>query len=420
MNMIQPKKKYIAEVDADGRLIIPKPVAESFHLRPGTQIVLEEGPYDVSFHRSVNQLNRIYVEPTNTCNLNCLTCVRNVWDETPGTMSRETFNRILTGLRDFSPLPTIFIGGYGEPLGHPWLIEMIRELKTLGACVEMITNGVLLNEAIISQLIQVGLDMIWVSVDGARPESYTDIRLGAALPEVIQNIVRLRDMRDHAEKEIPQIGVSFVAMKRNIADLPELLGMYVIQGVDHFSISNLLAHTPELRGEILYQHAMDNDSYQSVSKLPLVSLPRMDVSPEMTAVYGEAFRRGYRLNLAGHDVGQMLNVCPFVQKGSTAIRWDGAVSPCLPLMHTHDSYLDDRVRRSHAYIVGNINERNLMDLWNDADYASLRERLSEFDFSPCSYCNSCEKADSNLEDCSGSDLPACGGCLWAQRLILCP
>jgi MoaA/NifB/PqqE/SkfB family radical SAM enzyme len=109
-----------------------------------------------------------------------------------------------------------------------------------------------------------------------------------------------------------------------------------------------------------------------------------------------------------------------VEKGSVSIRWDGAISPCLPLLHTHRSYLDFRPRTSHAFCVGNVNQRSLTEAWSDPGYVGLRERLLAFDFAPCTICNSCDMADENLEDCFGSPTPACGGCLWAQGFIQCP
>jgi MoaA/NifB/PqqE/SkfB family radical SAM enzyme len=35
----------------------------------------------------VDELRKIYVEPTNACNLACRTCVRNSWDEPEGFMA---------------------------------------------------------------------------------------------------------------------------------------------------------------------------------------------------------------------------------------------------------------------------------------------------------------------------------------------
>ena len=69
------------------------------------------------------------------------------------------------------------------------------------------------------------------------------------------------------------------------------------------------------------------------------------------------------------------------------------VSPCLALLHTHTSYLGETERKSHAYEIGNIQQSSLMELWQDQSYVRLRERLQEFDFSPCAFCNSCQMAE---------------------------
>ncbi len=411
-------KKYLVEVDENGCLRIPPELAASFGLKPGAKVLLQQEPQEVRFARPVESLARVYIEPTNRCNLDCVTCMRNVWDEPLGYMSAEVFECILQGIRELSPRPLVFFGGFGEPLVHPQLLEMIRAVKGLGCPVEMITNGIFLTDAMAHQLIQMGLDGLWVSIDGATPDSYSDVRLGAALPNVLQNLMHLRVLRDREYKKRPQIGVAFVAMRRNIRDLPAVLRLSSTHGVERFSISNVLAHTEELRQEILYRRTIDYSA--SISLAPLVSFPRMDVSSETLPAFGEALNGQFMLQLFGAQTGPVLNTCPFVQKGSTSIRWDGALSPCLPLLHTHDSYLDERLRRSKAFSFGNILERSLSELWNDPAYYDLRQRLRDFDFSPCTFCNSCDMADSNQEDCWGNLAPTCGGCLWAQGMIQCP
>ena len=72
---------------------------------------------------------------------------------------------------------------------------MVREAKALGSSVELITNGTLLSKAVSTELVAAGLDKLWVSLDGATPESYTDVRLGAALPEVLNNLYEFRHAR---------------------------------------------------------------------------------------------------------------------------------------------------------------------------------------------------------------------------------
>jgi len=73
----------------------------------------------------------------------------------------------------------------------------------------------------------------------------------------------------------------------------------------------------------------------------------------------------------------------------TAIGWDGSLSPCLPLLHSHTSYVNERERFSRRYVVGNVNERKLHELWNEPDYLAFRERVQKFDFAPCTICGGC-------------------------------
>ena len=85
------------------------------------------------------------------------------------------------------------------------------------------------------QLIQSGLDMLWVSVDGATPESYADVRLGAALPEVMENLTDFSRRAMGDAKAEPELGFVFVAMKRNIHDLPAVMRMGYYLGVEAIS-----------------------------------------------------------------------------------------------------------------------------------------------------------------------------------------
>ena len=416
------KNRQIGHVDEAGRLVLPPDVAARLGLRPGAAVMMELDDHVLRLFRSTAALAKVYVEPTNACNLDCITCMRNVWDEPLGTMSAETYGRVLEGLAAFDPVPTVYFSGIGEPLAHPRIVEMVRQAKALGARVELMSNGILLDEAMATRLIEADLDMLWVSLDGATPESYADVRLGATLPLVVENLRRLPFLRYRGSrlKTVMPLGIAFVAMRRNVAELPALLQLGARLGAKAFSITNVLAHTPELRDEMLYQAAMTNGPRQASSELPRVSFPRMDLTDVTQAPLSDLLRGNVSVQTAGGEVGRGLYTCPFVEKGALAIRWDGGVSPCLPLLHTHDSYLHDRRRRSHAYAVGNVRESPLPDLWRAPDYQALRERLALFDYSPCVDCNCCDLPEENREDCLSNTSPACGGCLWAQGIIQCP
>ena len=75
---------------------------------------------------------------------------------------------------------------------------------------------------------------------------------------------------------------------------------------------------------------------------------------------------------------------------------------------------------SRRWLVGNLAEHSLPELWNLPEHIAFRERVQSFDFSPCSQCGSCEYSEKNEEDCSNNKFPTCGGCLWAQGLYNVP
>ena len=416
----EPPKNTWAYVDEDGRLVLPPEVAAQYGLQPGARMRFEPERTGLHLHPPATHLTKLYIEPTNACNLDCATCFRHGWDEATGRMSDATFEAILEGLRGLSPLPTVYFGGIGEPLSHRKTVEWVAKVHALGAPTELITNGTLLGERMAHDLIDAGLDLLWVSIDGARPDSYADVRLGAELNQVIANVARLSRMRRGGHHPRPEIGIAFVAMKRNIADLPDVLQLGLDLGAKHFSVSNVLPVTAELQEEMLYTKARNALAYINSIKVPRLSLPKMDFDDVTRDALFAAFQAGYNVTYAGQNWAVASNVCNYVEGGTMSVGWTGDVSPCWPLMHTHTSYLHGKPRVNHRHTVGNVRERSLLDLWHDPDYVAFRERVINFDFSPCTFCGGCEWAEANLEDCLGNVLPACGGCLWAQGVIQCP
>ena len=416
-------KSHYAKVNKHNEVVLPVRVAEELGIVPGDELRVEPNGHGIYVHLPVNALKRVYVEVTNKCNLNCSTCMRNVWDVKFGYMTEETFERILASFQDLPNKPELFFGGYGEPLSHPRILDMIQHAKELGHRVSLITNGILLTERVANRLIELKLDMLWVSMDGASPECYMDVRLGDALPRIIDNLkyLQVKKYRTFGASNwagYPKLGIAFVAMKRNIHNLNEVIRLGNRLGAVEFSISNVLAHDHTLLDENLYMRSLDMVVGQEIR--PLVHMPLMDIRPDTVDVLSNILKNMNRLELTGSLLNQNTDQCPFVERGSASIRWDGMVSPCLPLLYTHTHFLDDRERTSREYFVGNIREKSLLEIWKDENYSALRKRLQDFDFSPCAFCNSCEMANENLEDCFGNLQPACGGCLWARGLIRCP
>ena len=416
-------RTYYARVNEHNEILLPPNVAKELGLVPGDEIRVEPNGNGLHLHPSIHTLKRVYVELTNRCNLTCSTCMRNVWDVKYGNISETVFERILMGLEDSAEKPELFLGGYGEPLSHPKALKLVKQAKTRGHRVSLITNGILLTEEVANSLIDLKLDMLWVSLDGASAECYTDVRLGDSLPLILENLTRLRTLKYQRFgisnwSGHPKLGIAFVAMQRNIHDLGKVIHMGTRLGAVEFSITNVLAHNAELLNENLYMRSLDMVAGQEIR--PTVHMPLVDIQPQTLKALGEVLKDLNQVELTGSLLNRNTDQCPFVERGSMSVRWDGKVSPCLPLLYTHQHYLGDRERTSKECFVGDVRERSLLQIWEDQGYRELRKRLQDFDFSPCVFCNSCEMALENVEDCFGNIHPTCGGCLWAQGLIRCP
>ena len=416
------------QLDDQGHLVLPRELMARYGLAEGASVRLSEDAMGFSLSRSTRSLARIYIEPTNVCNLDCRTCMRHGWEEPLGRMEATTFQAILQGLDGLEPRPEVFFGGFGEPLSHPDIVSMVLEAKRVVPNVELITNGILLTPERSAALIRAGLDRLWVSLDGATPERYADVRLGAELPRVLANLEALRNLKyelHSADPRMgmglakPRLGIAFVAMKRNLEDLPKVIELGSRLGADAYSFSNVLAHTPEMLGEALYRDVPSGIEV-STEWSPHLSFPRMELNDLTSAALIQALKMGGTISIAHQDMKLGANRCPFMEKGSLSVRWDGNVSPCLALLHDHENLLGVRRRKSLAHAVGSVAQQGLEEIWNSPEYLALRERILAFDFSFCTACNSCNLADSNQEDCFGNAAPTCGGCLWAQGLIQCP
>jgi MoaA/NifB/PqqE/SkfB family radical SAM enzyme len=420
--MISTKKTTAwAEVDQDGRLVIPEELVSHFGLTPGAKVRVDEGTNFVRLHRPVTHLTKIYIEPTVACNLDCITCFRNCWDAPIGRMDDETFGHFLDGLKQLDPIPSVYFGGIGEPLFHPKTVDWIAQVKALGAKVELITNGTILTEKIARKLIQAGLDILWVSLDGASPETYADVRLGAELPIILANLRRFAELRPASHFPRPEIGIAFVAMQRNVADLPKVIQLGMSVKAKYFSVSNLQPATEDMQNDRLYVQTIHNIAYLQAPNLPRISFPKMDFNESTKEAMFQTFNSQLNVSFAGNNWGGANDTCNFVESGTMSIAWNGDVSPCWPLMHTHTSFLHGKPRLTKKHVIGNVSDLSLESLWLDPAYVSYRERLHNFAFAPCTFCGGCDLSETNEEDCIGNTtFPVCGGCLWAQGIIQCP
>jgi len=379
----------------------------------------------------MDELRKVYVEPTNACNLACRTCVRHAWNEPEGFMTWDVFEVVVDGLAGGEgdgggggaagpdAARTVAFMGLGEPLLHPRFFDMVRLAKRRGLRVEVTTNALLLDRPLAEELAAVGLDQLVVSIDGASAEAFGRVRSGASLEQVVENVRFLHDQRGASYGPRVRIGIEFVAMRSNVRELPGLNRLAAQIGASFVIVSNVLAYSPELAAETLYDRGATSSAGPATSAAPRWLLPRMDADEEVGAALGAALRTVPHVSVLDHDLGSANNHCPFVNADACAVAWHGGVSPCPPLLHTYRCFvLGRREKVMSCWEVGRLPDEPLAAVWAKPDYVAFRARVRAFDFPPCTDCD-CELAAGNEEDCLGNQHPVCGDCLWARGIIRC-
>jgi MoaA/NifB/PqqE/SkfB family radical SAM enzyme len=140
-----------------------------------------------TFYSVPQQPERIQIEITNRCNYSCGMCPRESFNLPEKDISFDLFTKIIHRLaQNKFHQYTITLTGWGEPLLHPELIDMIVYIKDKGHVVGVTTNGLLL-ASFIERFIEVRLDKLTISLDNV--EEYTGAIDGHPFSKTIQKSV---------------------------------------------------------------------------------------------------------------------------------------------------------------------------------------------------------------------------------------
>ena len=112
----------------------------------------------------IPKVDRFYIELTNACNFNCSFCPSTVSKRAPRHMDFSLFKRIVDEISDKGITDTLAYYLLGEPLLYPRIFEAIEYAKGKGLKVEITTNGSLLKDDCVKELVNRGLDILVISV----------------------------------------------------------------------------------------------------------------------------------------------------------------------------------------------------------------------------------------------------------------
>jgi tungsten cofactor oxidoreducase radical SAM maturase len=384
-------------------VILPEDFMQRRQLPADLEYWLDERDGDLILHPCLPDARKLYIEATTACNLECRTCIRNVWDDPQAHMAMETFQCIVGSLDGLPNLERVIFTSFGEPFTHPRLLEMVEAVRRYDLAVTIGTNGLLVNPKIARELVKLGVDRVIFSIDGGNPETYAKVR-GARLSQVVENINTLNEAKRQLGAVYPAVGIEFVVLRSNAGELPELVELAAQLNVSRLLISHVLPYTAEMREEALYSH-QPVPPFRTSSWALKAGAWVMWATQEMPRMHWGAERR-----------------CRFVQNHAIVVGWDGGISPCYALSHNYSYFaIDGKKKQVSRYTFGDVNLQPLRNIWISEEYVRFRSEVKANHFPSCPDCDlreSCDLREQN-KGCWGWS-PSCSDCLWAQDIVRCP
>jgi putative metalloenzyme radical SAM/SPASM domain maturase len=418
--------------------------------------------------------SKLFVEVTTRCNLNCGMCVKQNSDGgiREGSMSAEIFDALAPA---FPHLDALILNGIGESLLHPHLETFIRKARTVmpeDSWVGFQTNGMLLNGHRAESLIDAGLDRICLSMDALSPESFRSIRNGGEVSGV-ESALSVMSRAGKGRQGL-RVGIEFVLMRDNVRELPEVIrwagrrgASFVLvtqlmpydkslvpqaaydtntsdaisvyerwrtdalkEGVDirrYFEIFMKFSKTPEEQKVLGFVERMKNDAASRGVTLHLERLIGRDeewfsgVEEVLEEARHAAEAEGIELTLPG-IAPRNGRRCEFVESDGVFVSWDGDVHPCYFLWHRYRCYVGGLEKQVRPWVFGNLQEKDIIEIWNDPVYRDFRQNVVRYEFPFCFDCGFalCDyvQAEEFEQDCYVSRVP-CGACLWCTGLFGC-
>ncbi len=308
--------------------------------------------------RLISVPTMVQVEVTNRCNLNCVFCSRHDHAMSLGDLDPALVPEIV---RFSSRSRDLILFGYGEPLISDTFYSFTRDGRS--GRLSFTTNGMLMTQDLLERLLAESnrpIHDITVSIDGIQPDTYASVRERSNFETVWQNLETAASYKTRHNLDLPELWINFVAMKRNIEELPDLVDRAARTGVAQVTVFHL----------VVWDESRADQSLVYYPDLAFREFKKAETIAE---------RYGIRIDLpvqisenGGPDASNTAMPPCYMPWSYTYVRHDGIVQACC--------FSDD-------FVMGNLEEQSFEDIWNGEKYRRFRATVNTH---PPLSCRTCE------------------------------
>ena len=301
-------------------------------------------------------------ETTLNCNMKCLHCGSSAGRSREKELTTQEGLDLCRDLKKLGTRRVTLMGG--EPLLRKDWYDFAKGIRNLGMNVTIISNGLLIDEKIVSQLVELDPYAVSISIDGGTKETHNSIRrVNTSFDKCIHNLELLR------EANLPTSVVTTVH-KQNFKELPKIRDFLLNKGIAwQIQMAVPVGRFPE-------SFMLSKDEFYSVALF--IASCRKKYSIKELPVMG-AHNFGYNSKILPN-----IMILPWIgcQAGLTAIgiQSDGGIKGCLSL--------------PDEFIEGNVRDQNIIDIWNNPNSFSYNRNFKKEDLrgqcKECKYGKRCK------------------------------
>lgn len=295
----------------------------------------------------------IFLDQNNKCNLKCKMCGFSdprIQALPKYDMPFWLFERIAQQV--FPRARYVTLSCLTEPLMTRGFSERLDLLKEFPVPVmEIVTNGMLLNESILAKTIDVSLTRLAISIDGARAETYEAIRIGARFERLLRNIRLFNQLRAERNTRTPALRLNWVLTENNIGEFPAFLALAQSLQTDFVDIRTVLpiknAEYQGTKEQVFWNEVKRCRAFlrEWTQRTGIIDIGYLRTQPTVIEVFTENGER---------------RTC--VRPWNTlAIHANGDVHPCMSWTRSP---------------VGNLSRQSFEEIWNSSEIRALQAEFT--------------------------------------------
>jgi len=312
------------------------------------------GPLIRRFPRLAPYPRYLEIEMTTICNKRCIICEYNYWKPEDQERRHLTFDEFKQMVDQFPKLSWVNLTGEGSAFLNPDYMDMLRYLKSKKVPIFLVDHLSDLSKETIKELVEMGIDGIYVSMDGATKKTYETIKVGCNFDNVLKNLKLFVKYKKELKTPIPEICFRYVITTKNYHEMPDFIKL----------ISNLGTRKDWGAGSRIEFTGLL--SFKEIEHLNMPTIPE-----EVTKKAIEEKKKHDVHVIFGHTEkhkNPSINDCmcwmePYIMMG-------GYVLPCCQVLMSNKR----PSLRKHAF--GNLSKDSMKKIWKSKRYRDFRASVN--------------------------------------------